>query len=96
MIDIKMNDLEEVANQLKELQSFMSEIDGDIGSVNFNTQDQNSVNQAIANMETMIDVKAKNYENNQTVLEIVEELKASYKQQILDKALEALENGESE
>lgn len=36
-------------------------------------------------METMIDVKAKNYENNQTVLEIVEELKASYKQQILDK-----------
>lgn len=91
-----MNDLEEVANQLKELQSFMSEIDGDIGSVNFNTQDQNSVNQAIANMETMIDVKAKNYENNQTVLEIVEELKASYKQQILDKALEALENGESE
>lgn len=96
MIDIKMNDLEEVANQLKELQSFMSEIDGDIGSVNFNTQDQNSVNQTIANMETMIDEKAKNYEHNQSVLEIVEELKASYKQQILDKALEALENGESE
>ena len=96
MFDIKMNGLDEMTNHLKELQSFMSEIDGDIGTVNFNAKDQDSVNQAIANMETMIDVKAKNYENNQTVLEIVEELKASYKQQILDKALEALENGESE
>ena len=38
MFDIKMNGLDEMTNHLKELQSFMSEIDGDIGTVNFNAQ----------------------------------------------------------
>ena len=58
----------------------MSEIDGDIGTVNFNAQHPESVTKAIANMGKMIDEKAKNYQSN-------------YKQQILDKASEILNNG---
>ena len=38
MFDIKMNCFDGKANDLKELQSFMSEIDIDIGTVNFNAQ----------------------------------------------------------
>ena len=95
MFDIKMNGLDEMTNHLKELQSFMSEIDGDIGSVNFNAKDQDSVNQAIANMEKMIDEKAKNYQHNQSIMELVEEMKGNYKQQILDKAANLL-NSENE
>ena len=90
MFDIKMNGLDEMTNHLKELQSFMSEIDGDIGTVNFNAKDQDSVNQAIANMEKMIDEKAKNYQHNQSIMELVEEMKGNYKQQILDKAANLL------
>jgi hypothetical protein len=95
MFDIKMNGLDEMTNHLKELQSFMSEIDGDIGTVNFNAKDQDSVNQAIANMEKMIDEKAKNYQHNQSIMELVEEMKGNYKQQILDKAANLL-NSENE
>ena len=87
--------LTNTANHLKELQSFMSEIDGDIGTVNFNAKDQDSVNQAIANMEKMIDEKAKNYQHNQSIMELVEEMKGNYKQQILDKAANLL-NSENE
>ena len=95
MFDIKMNGLDEMTNHLKELQSFMSEIDGDIGTINFNAKDQDSVNQAIANMEKMIDEKAKNYQHNQSIMELVEEMKGNYKQQILDKAANLL-NSENE
>ena len=95
MFDIKMNGLDEMTNHLKKLQSFMSEIDGDIGTVNFNAKDQDSVNQAIANMEKMIDEKAKNYQHNQSIMELVEEMKGNYKQQILDKAANLL-NSENE
>ena len=93
MFDIKMNCFDGKANHLKELQSFMSEIDGDIGTVNFNAQHPESVTKAIANMGKMIDEKAKNYQNNPCIMEMVEGIKSNYKQQILDKASEILNNG---
>ena len=51
------------------------------------------VTKAIANMGKMIDEKAKNYQNNPCIMEMVEGIKSNYKQQILDKASEILNNG---
>ena len=51
------------------------------------------VTKAIANMGKMIDEKDKNHQNNPCIMEMVEGIKSNYKQQILDKASEILNNG---
>lgn len=93
---MKISGLDQLSKQMKQLEKFMKEIDGSLGEVSFDPFDAESIEQAIINMENMIDQKSEKYLNNPTVGEIVENLKENYRQSIIDKAAEARTNTNEE
>ena len=91
-----MKGLEDLSKTIKELEKFLSEIDGELGTVNFDPFDAESIEQAIIAMERMIDDKSMTYSRNPMVQEIAIETKVNYRQAIIDKAAEARIQNEDE
>lgn len=85
----KMAGLEKLTRELKEAQTALAELDGDLGSVNFDPDDPLSIEAAIGAMEQMIDQKLGHYAGNSIVAPLAEEMKEKYREAILDKAAEA-------
>lgn len=86
---MKIKGLGQLANQLKELKKFTQEIDGSLGEVSFNPFDAESIEQAIVNIEDLINQKAQYYSSNVLIIDLIVNLKESCRQQIIDKATEA-------
>ena len=82
--------------ELEEAQRAMDELDGDIGVVNFDAKDPNSIEVAIQSVSQMIDERIGRYASNQFVAPIIEELKEKYREGILQKAAEARLEGEKD
>lgn len=59
-----MKRLGSLSKSLEELGQFTSELDGKSGTLNFNSFDAESIEQAIVNMESWIDELSGNYPNN--------------------------------
>lgn len=57
-----MKGLDELSKNFKNFEKFISEIDGELGTVNFDPFDAESIEQAIIEMETMIDDKSMTYD----------------------------------
>lgn len=90
---MKIQGLDQLTKQLKEVERFTREIDGSLGQVNFDPFDAESIEHAIVDMEDLINTKAESYSSNTIIAEMVAGIKESYRQQIIDKAAEArLEN----
>ncbi|NHB58875.1 hypothetical protein G9F32_12735 [Acinetobacter sp. 194] len=89
---MKIKGLDHLSKQMKQLEKFMKEIDGSLGEVQFDPFDAESIEQAIINIENMIDQKSENYLNNPMISKIVGNLKENYRQNIIDKAAEARVN----
>lgn len=86
---MSMKSLEDLSKKMKELANFTNEINGELGVVNFNPFDAESIEHAIVKMEELIDQKAQSYSSNSMISELVVEMKESYRQQIIDKAAES-------
>lgn len=86
---MKIQGLEQLTKQFEQLEKFSKEIDGLFGEVSFNPFDAESIEHAIVNMENLIDEKVQNYSSNSVIVELVANLKETYRSQILDKAAEA-------
>lgn len=91
-----MKGLDDLSKNIKELEQFFSEIDGELGTVNFDPFDAESIEQAIIEMERMIDGKSTVYAKNQMIQKIAIETKTTYRQAIIDKAAEARVQKEDE
>lgn len=78
--------LDKLQDELADLQQFMSELDGELGVVSFDSADSKSVDDAVEEMEKMVDNKVLKYSSNATVMNMVGEIKANLKQQIISKA----------
>lgn len=91
-----MKGVGELSKIFKELEKFLSEIDGELGTVNFDPFDAASIEQAIIEMERMIDDKSMTYSRNQMIQDIAIETKTNYRQAIIDKAAEARVQKEDE
>ena len=86
---IKITGLDSLSKELDQLQRVLRELDGEIGAVTFNPHDPASIESAISNMNALIDEKAGDYRSNSMAASIIESVKDSYRQGILDKAAEA-------
>jgi hypothetical protein len=91
-----MKGLDDLSKKLKEFEKFISEIDGEIGTVNFDPFDAESIEQAIIKMEKMIDDKSTVYYRNQMIQDISVEMKEKYRQAIIDKAANSRLQAEDE
>lgn len=85
---IKIIGLDKVTRELEEAQKALAGLDGELGSVNFDADDPESIEAAIQSMEQMVDSRLGQYAGNSIIGPMIEEMKAQYRQAILDKASE--------
>ena len=78
--------LDKLQDELADLQQFMNELDGELGVVSFDSEDAKSIDEAVEDMEKMVDNKVLKYSSNATVMNMVNEIKANLRQQIIGKA----------
>lgn len=91
-----MKGLDELSRKIKELEKAIAALDGEIGSVNFDPNDPQSIEVAIQKMEQAVDERVGDYSRNDMVEGIVSEVKERYRQAILKRASEARNEQEGE
>ncbi|HHL43701.1 MAG TPA: hypothetical protein ENJ42_08790 [Hellea balneolensis] len=85
----KIDGLDKLQKNLDEAVRAMENLDGELGSVNFDPTDPVSIEAAIASMEQLIDEKVGHHPNNSIVANLGNEMKEKYRESILEKAAEA-------
>lgn len=89
----EISGLDQLTRQLEQAQQAFAEIDGELGTVEFNPHDPASIEAAIQQVEAMIDAKVKPWADNPLVAEVVDGMKEQYRTAIIDRAAQArLEN----
>ncbi len=88
MFEIK--GLDKLTKTLDELQKLSAELDGELGTIPFDAQNTESVKQAIAEMEAMVDNKFEGYSSNSVAVNMANSIKSSFRQMIENKANKAL------
>jgi hypothetical protein len=88
--------LDELSRKMKELEMAIAALDGEIGSVNFDPNDPQSIEVAIQKMEQAVDERVGDYSRNDMIEGIVSEVKERYRQVILERASEARNEQEDE
>lgn len=86
---IKITGFDKLQRELEEAQRALATLDGELGTVNFNPHDPSSIEAAIQNMNSMINERASAYASNPIVGPLIEQMKETYRENILQKASEA-------
>ncbi|UAJ10669.1 hypothetical protein [Polymorphobacter megasporae] len=88
--------LDKLDSDLKAAQRAFAELDGELGTANFDPENPESIEVAIASVEKMVDDRVRRYSENPFVVPMISEMKESYRQAILDKAAEARLGGDAD
>lgn len=94
MFEIK--GLDHLNKTLSELGKATGELEGELGSIQFDAENAESIELAIVKMENMVDKKFENYASNPVAMDMADGIKAAYRQMIVDKASEARIQADSE
>lgn len=94
MFEIK--GLDHLNKTLSELGKVTGELEGELGSIQFDAENAESIELAIVKMENMVDKKFENYASNPVAIDMADGIKAAYRQMIVDKASEARIQADSE
>ncbi|MGA4440552.1 hypothetical protein ACPESL_13360 [Psychrobacter pocilloporae] len=94
MLEIK--GLDQLNKTLSELGKVTDELEGELGSIQFDAESAENIELAIVEMENMVDKKFENYASNPMAIDIANGVKAAYRQMIVDKASEARIQADSE
>ena len=85
----KISGLDQLTRQLEQAQQAFAEIDGELGTVEFNPHDPASIEAAIQQAEAMIDAKVKPWAVYALVAQMVDGMKEQYRTYIIDRAAQA-------
>lgn len=88
-VSFEINGFGELQKQLKDASKAIEGLDGQITTIQFDPNDQAAVDAAIADMERAIDGKVSQFSGNPLVDNIAEQMKEKYREQILERAMEA-------
>ncbi|WFU01951.1 hypothetical protein QA648_17905 [Rhizobium sp. CB3171] len=92
---MKISGLDGLTRQLKDAEKALAELDGEIGTVTFTPDDPASIENAISQIEAMIDERVGQYAANPFVAPLIEGMKEQYREALIEKAAAArLEEGE--
>lgn len=94
MFEIK--GLDQLNKTLSELGKVTDELEGELGTIQFDAESAESIELAIVEMENMVDKKFENYASNPVAIDMANGIKAAYRQMIVDKASEARIQADSE
>lgn len=93
----KITGLDKLQKKLKDVEQALNELDGELGVVNFDPHDPASIEAAIQSVNRMINSRIEPYTDNPTVGALADQMKESYRENILKKAAEArLQSDEDE
>lgn len=92
----KITGLDKLQKQLEQAQQAFAELDGDLCTVNFNPNDPASIEAAIQQVNTTIDVKISSWTDNPMVKQAAEGMKEQYREAIIEKAAAARLEADSE
>ncbi|HCD6627824.1 TPA: hypothetical protein NDU38_000968 [Pseudomonas aeruginosa] len=92
----KITGLDKLQKDLKDAQRVLSELDGELGVVNFDPSDPVSIEPAIQSVNRLIDERLGEYSANPIVGPLAEQMKEKYRETILQKAAEARLNSDED
>lgn len=94
---LKISGLDQLQKELQEAEQALSELDGELGVVNFDPHDPASIEAAIQSVNRMIDSRVESHADNSIVGPLADQMKETYRENILQKAAEArLQSDEDE
>ena len=94
---LEITGLDKRQDELKEAEQALNELDGELGVVNFDPGDPASIEAAIQSAMRLIDSRIEPYADNPIVGSLADQMKESYRENILQKAAEArLQSDEDE
>jgi hypothetical protein len=92
---IQIKGLDKLQRHFEDAQDALSALDGELGVVRFNPSDPSSIDAAILEVEQMVDERVGSYGDNPIIAPVAAQMKARYREAILDRAAAArLQQGE--
>jgi hypothetical protein len=83
---LKITGLDRLHRQIEEAQKALEALDGDLGTVHFDPNDPASIEQAIQDVERIVDEKSMPYAENALIAPLIEQMKERYREAIVDRA----------
>lgn len=94
---IKIAGLDSLSRKLKEAQTALEGLDGELGTVTFDPGDPASIESAVQEVERLVDDRLGAYSANPIIGPMAEGMKKQYRQRIIDRAAVArLEGGQDD
>lgn len=93
---IKISGLDQWARQLQQAQEAFGDMDGELGTVQFDPGDPASIEAAIVHMESLVDERAGRWPDNPFVRQLADGAKEHFREAILDRAAHARAKGSNE
>ncbi|QHF03873.1 MULTISPECIES: hypothetical protein [Pseudomonas syringae group] len=81
--------LDQLQRQLKEAEAVLKDLDGDLCTVNFDPNDPASIEEAVQQVEAVIDERIGRYASNPIIEPLAAEMKERYRAEILERAAAA-------
>lgn len=85
----KITGLDKLQRELAESQRALSELNGELGTVNFDPHDPASIEAAIQSANQMIDQRVGQYASNAIIGPLIDQMKETYREGIIEKAAAA-------
>jgi hypothetical protein len=92
----KISGLDQLARQLEQAQEAFGELDGELGTVQFDPRDPASIEAAIQHVEQLVESRVARWPDNALVRQVADGLKEQYREAILDRAAQARSEGSDE
>lgn len=85
----KIDGLDKLTKQLEQAQQAIEELDGEIGTVNFDPNDPASIESAIQQANATLDAKIAPWADNPLVVQLVDGMKEQFREAIIERATAA-------
>lgn len=84
-----LDGLDKLSKDMQEAQDAFASLNGELGTVTFNAEDPESIEEAIRELELKIDERLDPYSSNPIVGPMIADLKETYRDAVLQRASEA-------
>ncbi len=86
---LRITGLDKLQKELKQAEQALKELDGELGVVEFDPHEPASIETAIQSVNRIVDNRIEPYADNPIVGSLAEQMKESYRENILQRAAEA-------